>query len=185
MSQWLENKQYRQYAIYLLYWQIYFVRMDFRWVMVAPKSLAQNRQTLFPFFRWRKRERETKSLFQSKFSVNIQHSIHQYQHFESMTGKILIDSCYCCLFVQWSFWFTFQNFMNGAEAQTHKHTILCVHCHYSWHNFYAIHILLALEWKHLNMLNIVVAHWIRHNDFMLPQSLPLPLAQSIFSVSSF
>lgn len=95
MSEWLENKQHRQYAIYLLYWQIYIVRMDFRWVMVLPWSQWHEIDKLYLFIFFY-------STFDGKrrveFKVNFRSiiNIHQYQHFESMTSKILIDFCYCC-----------------------------------------------------------------------------------------
>lgn len=120
---------------------------------VAPKSMAWNWQTLVFFSFAAKREARVKLKVNFRSIFNI----HQYQHFESMTSKILIDFGSWCNFrskkfmvYRWKLWLLLCTLSGPKSKYTHTHNR--AHCviHYSWHNFGGVQILLALEWKHLN-----------------------------------
>lgn len=124
---------------------------------------------LFIFFNG-KRRIQFKVNFRSIFNI------HQYQHFEFMTSKILIDFCYCCYLFNEAYRLIFENYERHCSYKMRARTQaqLCPFCVnilgiismpfiFYWH----------LNEKHLN--NVENCHFIVNlqstlHEYMLPHN---------------
>lgn len=99
------------------------------------------------------------------------------RHFESMTGTILIESCYCYLFNKTSWWLGFENHAvwKLLFKPTSKPEVLICHIlgMFSMRTNSPVYILLATRWKG----TCIYFKWIRHR-------LNIPKAESIFPAFS-